>query len=335
MEKLIGINGLGNTGVSILLRMAEVAERGELPLGVVVAHDVVQSAERVVREIAAGFYGVPRVKFRAEGRCVVFGDCRVEVVTIEAPMDWASWGVWGVVEATGQILDLAGNLTHVESGARQVVVTAPMAGESVKTLIYGFNEGAHEPGDVVVDNGSCTTRAVVHVLEGLLRAGFGVRFAGLMVVHPKTRGARTRLLARLSDGGVTAKELVLRQRATSSAATLKKLFGERIGEISGFAVEAPVADGSVCVVTVGLREAVGREEFVGALRDAASEQLKIVARGEFQVGAVENEAADGVVLVDDIAQLAADVWSVPVVFDNRYAAANAVCRLMGSIGGRG
>ena len=333
MERKLGINGVGNTGGSILVLMADAMSKGGHIPDVAVIHDIGRDAAQIVSEVNSGCYGLPPILLRREDdRTIAIDTLKIAVAPpagLQSMIDWSRYGVWGVIEATGAILERAENeRSHIETGrAQQVVITAPSANASAKTIVYGFNEQGLQPTDTVVDNGSCSSRACAHVLKAFLDDGHAFEGISLDILHPKTQRKRHEMLEQARRGKLGAEDLVVAKRGSGSQKVLQKLFGDRLPFIQAEAIETPTLDVSRCRMAIAFRGALTKAQVHDALTRASRDGILRMQQTPPTFQHIQNDPTNSVVLEDGIMQLSSTVWSIPMMFDNRYASANAALKL--------
>ena len=167
---------------------------------------------------------------------------RIPMLTGEP--DWGAHDVDIVVEATGRPRTRAEMETHLESGARRVVLCVPPVDPPDRTVVMGINEGNLTADDRIVSNGPCTAHAAAPVIK-LLDEAFGIRRAFMTTVHAYSNEQR---LADVPSEdprrGRAAAENIIPQES-NAAQVILGLFPHLDGRISSEAMNVPVANGSV------------------------------------------------------------------------------------------
>lgn len=95
---------------------------------------------------------------------------------------WKKYNVDVVIESTGAFRDRKSVSAHLEAGAKKVVISAPAKG--VDTFVMGVNDDKYR-GDLIVNNGSCTTNCVATITK-VMMSNFGVQKAALSTIHAYT-----------------------------------------------------------------------------------------------------------------------------------------------------
>ena len=176
-----------------------------------------------------------------EGYLYAYGR-RIPMLTGEP--DWGAHDVDIVVEATGRPRTRAEMETHLERGARRLVLCVPPLDPPDRTVVMGINEGNLVAGDRIVSNGPCTAHAAAPVIK-LLDEAFGIRRAFMTTVHAYSNEQR---LADVPSEdprrGRAAAENIIPQES-NAAQVILGLFPHLDGRISSEAMNVPVANGSV------------------------------------------------------------------------------------------
>ncbi|MDP3740785.1 MAG: glyceraldehyde 3-phosphate dehydrogenase NAD-binding domain-containing protein [bacterium] len=178
-----------------------------------------------------------------------------------------------VVEATGKYKDIDDAQMHITSGAKYVVITAPIDGPGA-TLVRGINEQAFNPKkDKIISAASCTSICSALVVK-VLQENFGIERGFINTVHAFTQDQN------LHDG--SHKDLRRARSASQSiiptstgvTKTIDRLFPMLKGKASGLAYRVPVPDPSVLSFTAQLKKQVTAEAVNQAFIKSSKNNLK-------------------------------------------------------------
>tara|TARA_R110002049_G_scaffold208577_1_gene379045 strand:- start:1884 stop:2921 length:1038 start_codon:yes stop_codon:yes gene_type:complete len=120
-----------------------------------------------------------------DGRLLIDGrEIAVTHTSTPEEVDWRAEGVDLVVECSGQYGSRPELMRFIDAGCSRVLVSHPAnSAEDVDaTIVYGCNEDVLGGGERIVSNASCTTNAVVPVLDVLLRE-VGIEQVLLTTLH--------------------------------------------------------------------------------------------------------------------------------------------------------
>jgi len=84
-----------------------------------------------------------------------------------ANLKWGDLGADVVLESTGFFTDAVQAKTHVDNGAKKVVISAPAKNEDV-TIVMGVNDSDYDPAaHTIISNASCTTNCLAPMAKAL------------------------------------------------------------------------------------------------------------------------------------------------------------------------
>ncbi len=190
-----------------------------------------------------------------------------------ANLPWKELEVDVVIESTGFFTDYEKANAHVIAGAKRVIITAPVKGESPlgATVLMGVNEeqlAAHQ----ITSNASCTTNASSPVIA-ILDEAIGIEKAVLSTTHAYTASQSivdgpSRKDVR--EGRAAAQNIV--PTATGAARAVTQVYTALEGKFDGISLRVPVAAGSIADITFIAKRATTAEEVNAALRAAAAQK---------------------------------------------------------------
>ena len=104
--------------------------------------------------------------------------------TTPEAVDWRALGIDLVVECSGHYSDRAGLQRFIDAGCPRLLLSHPAnsAADVDATIVYGINHETLTGAERIVSNASCTTNAVVPVLD-LLAREIGIEHVLLTTLH--------------------------------------------------------------------------------------------------------------------------------------------------------
>ncbi|MEK7187134.1 MAG: glyceraldehyde 3-phosphate dehydrogenase NAD-binding domain-containing protein, partial [Patescibacteria group bacterium] len=218
------------------------------------------------------------ISFEAENSTLVIDGKEIKFLQEADPakLPWKDLGIDVVVESTGTFNSYAKAKTHLDAGAKKVVVTAPMKDEPVPgiegaTVLLGVNEEKLATCQIT-SNASCTTNAGSPLIA-ILDETLGIEKAVLNTVHgytasqslvdgPSKKGAR--------EGRAAAANIV--PSSTGAAIAVTKAFTKLEGLFDGISLRVPVIAGSIVDITFISKKPTTQEEVNEILKKAANEE---------------------------------------------------------------
>jgi glyceraldehyde 3-phosphate dehydrogenase len=190
-----------------------------------------------------------------------------------ANLPWGDLGVDVVLECTGKFTKDDAALVHISSGAKKVVVSAPVKGGTIQTFMMGVNDSQYL-GQNAISNASCTTNCISPVLA-IIDSNFKILKAGMSTIHAVTANQNV-----VDSPPFGEKVDMRRARAagynivpttTGAADATGDVLPNLKGKFDGTSLRVPIITGSIVDITALLEKNVTKEEvnkvFEGAAKD--------------------------------------------------------------------
>lgn len=271
MTTRIAINGFGRIGRLCLRAMLE----RHKDLSVVAINDMTDletNAHLFQYDSTYGnFSGSISV---GEGVLVINGN-NVVVLNEKDPtrLPWKKLGVDIVIESTGVFTDGLKARTHIEAGAKKVLITAPAKNEDI-TVVLGVNDRTYNPKKHhIVSNASCTTNCLAPVVK-TLHESFGIDRGLMTTIHSYTNDQRILDLMHKDLRRARAAGMNIVPTTTGAAVAIGLVIPEMRGRLDGLSLRVPTSTVSIIDLVVDLKRSTSTEEINGALKKAANGHLK-------------------------------------------------------------
>jgi len=264
----IGINGFGRIG---RLVFRATVKRGDVD--VVAINDLldVEHLAYLLKydSVHGNFEGTVDVK---DGNLVVNGN----IIRITAERDpknlkWDAVGAEIVAECTGIFTTLDMAQSHIDGGAKKVVISAPS--KDAPMFVMGVNHQDVKATDTIISNASCTTNCLAPIAK-VLNDEFGIAEALMTTVHATTATQLTVDGPSKKDyrGGRSALLNII-PASTGAAKAVTKVIPSLEGKLTGMAFRVPTADVSVVDLTVKLEKETSYEGVKAAMKAASEGEL--------------------------------------------------------------
>ncbi|MCG5643199.1 type I glyceraldehyde-3-phosphate dehydrogenase [Flavobacteriaceae bacterium LSUCC0859] len=264
-ELKIGINGFGRIG-----RMVFRAAAGRSDVQIVAINDLLEVDHLAYLlkydSVHGNFDGSVEV---VDGQLIVNGK-KIRITAERDPkqLQWDAVGAEVVAECTGIFTTLEMAQSHIDGGAKKVVISAPSA--DAPMFVMGVNHTEAKASDAIVSNASCTTNCLAPLAK-VLNDNFGIEEALMTTVHATTATQMTVDGPSKKDwrGGRSALLNII-PASTGAAKAVTKVIPSLVGKLTGMAFRVPTADVSVVDLTVKLSKETSYAEIKAAFK-AASE----------------------------------------------------------------
>jgi glyceraldehyde 3-phosphate dehydrogenase len=188
-------------------------------------------------------------------------------------LPWKNLGVDVVIESTGFFTDGTKVRSHLEAGAKKVIITAPAQNEDI-TIVLGVNESAYDPKKHhIVSNASCTTNCLAPVVK-TLHETFGVERALMTTTHAYTNDQRILDLMHKDLRRARAAAMNIVPTTTGAAKAIGLVIPELRGKLHGLSLRVPTASVSVVDLVADLKRSATAEAINKEIKKAAEGHLK-------------------------------------------------------------
>lgn len=268
----VGINGFGRIGRQVL---KAVMERHGDTLQVVAVNDISSVETNAHLFEYDSNYGHFTGEIAVKKDTFIINGNKIKNFAFRDPSEipWDDEGVDIVIESTGLFLDRERASTHLYSGARKVIITAPAKGEDI-TLVMGVNHKEYNPKKHhIISNASCTTNCLAPPALVVQKA-FGIEKGWMTTIHAYTNDQRILDMPHKDLRRARAAAMNIIPTSTGAAKALSLVIPELKGKLDGYALRVPTSTVSVVDLTVQLTKNATTEELRDALKKAARTSLK-------------------------------------------------------------
>lgn len=185
-------------------------------------------------------------------------------------LPWKDLDVDVVLECTGFFTDTEKAQTHIQAGAKKVIISAPAKDDLTPTVLLGVSDLGAVKQDIV-SNASCTTNSIAPVAD-VLNKKFGIKKALMTTIHSYTADQN------LVDGPqkdlrrarAAAQNIV--PTSTGAATAVAKVISSLDGLFDGLAIRVPTSVVSLSDFTLLLDKKVTVEQVNNAFIEASQDR---------------------------------------------------------------
>jgi glyceraldehyde 3-phosphate dehydrogenase len=215
-----------------------------------------------------------------EGDSLVVNGKKVKVVAERDPraLPWKAMGCEVALESTGFFTGRAkdgkpGYDSHIEAGARKVILSAPAKDKPDLTVVMGVNDDQLKPEHNCISNASCTTNCLAPMAK-VLHENFGIVRGLMTTCHAYTNDQRT--ADQLHDNMHRARAAAVNiiPTSTGAAKAVGEVLPELNGKLTGISLRVPVPCGSITDLVCELGKDVTVDQINGAMKAASEGPLK-------------------------------------------------------------
>ena len=265
----IGINGFGRIG-----RMVFRASLRRDDIDIVAINDLLDLEHLAYLLKYDSVHGTVDASVEiVNGHLVVDGKTvRITAERDPKNLQWDSIGAEVVAECTGIFTSLDMAQSHIDGGAKKVVISAPS--KDAPMFVMGVNHEDAKASDNIVSNASCTTNCLAPLAK-VLNDAYGIEEALMTTVHAVTATQMTvDGPSRKDYRGGRSSLLNIIPASTGAAKAVTKVIPSLQGKITGMAFRVPTADVSVVDLTVKLATETSYDDVMKTIKAASVGSLK-------------------------------------------------------------
>ena len=232
--------------------------------------DIYKRASLLLRDSVHGsFDGTVRVD--EENSTLVINGNAVKIIYANSPDDvkYSDHNIINplVIDNTGVWRDYDSLSKHINSGASNVILTAPAKGD-IKNIVYGINDNIVSEEDQIVSAASCTTNAIVPVLKAI-NDKYSIEGGHIETVHAYTNDQN--LIDNFHKGDRRGRGAPLNMVITTTGAVkaVAKALPELEGKLTGNAIRVPTPNVSLAILSLALDTNVTVDEVNSYLQSVA------------------------------------------------------------------
>ena len=269
MSIRIGINGFGRIGR--LVFRAAMKQNDVTVVGINDLLDVNHLAYLLKYDSVHGNYDGT---IEVEGSNLVVDGRTINISAERDPkaIGWGNLNTDVVAECTGIFTTLEKAQSHIDGGAKKVVISAPSA--DAPMFVMGVNHNNVKTNQIIVSNASCTTNCLAPIAK-VLNDNFEIEEGLMTTVHATTATQFT------VDGpskkdfrGGRSSLLNIIPASTGAAKAVTKVIPSLVGKLTGMAFRVPTANVSVVDLTVRLKKQTSYEEIKSVMLKHSQTDLK-------------------------------------------------------------
>lgn len=270
--KKVAINGFGRIG-----RLAFRLMENDPDFEVVAINDLTDSEQLAyLLKYDTNHRNYKKEEITFDDKGIIVSGRHVHVYSEMDPtnLPWKELGIDVVFECTGKFVSKDKAQSHIQAGAKKVIISAPAKGD-VKTIVYNVNDNILDGSEEIISAASCTTNCLAPVLNALHNK-FQIVKGYMTTIHAYTNDQVTLDVAHKK--GITSRRgracaMNIVPTSTGAATAIGKVIPELDGKLSGGAMRVPVSDGSLVDLVLELSRNVTKEEINNAFKESKNETL--------------------------------------------------------------
>lgn len=270
MTVRVGVNGFGRIGRGVIKLLIE-REGIEL-----IAINSTREPDLLCHLLKYdSLYGTWNKEIKPGNEVIYIDGKEIKILGERNPekLNWDSFDVDVVVEATGQFRKRNEAAAHIGGSVKKVVITAPGKSEDLM-VVMGINEGDYNPDEHhVISKASCTTNCVAPMVK-VLQEEFGVKEALMTTIHAYTNDQVLLDASHKDKRRARAASMSIIPTTTGAAQAVSRIIPSLEGKIDGISFRVPTPTVSTVDLVATLEKDVSVKEVNEVYKKAAKTSLK-------------------------------------------------------------
>lgn len=265
----VGINGFGRIGRTFFRLAFDRAPHLEL----VVINDLGPANTLAHLLKYDSIHGTWDKNISVEKNSILVNQSSVVVLnkkTIEE-IPWDEYKIDVVIECTGKFKTYKELSPHIKGAVQKVILSAPSADDSIKTVVLGVNERELNASDVIISNASCTTNNAAPMIK-IIDQLCDINQLYITTVHSFTsdQSLHDQIHHDLRRARAATQSII--PTTTGAAKALTKIFPHLAQSMGGCGIRVPVSNGSLTDITFVVDQQMDVQTINNAFRMAVGNQ---------------------------------------------------------------
>ena len=239
MNLRLGINGFGRIGRSVFRQL--IANKNITIVGI---NDLTNPSTLAHLLKYDSTHGVLNTDVTVKNSKLIVNKKSIQIFSKKNPKDipWKDLDVDVVIESTGRFTLKNDAKSHIISGAKKVIISAPSP--DAKTIVIGVNEETLDNKDYVVSNASCTTNCLAPIAK-IIDQNFSIEKGYITTTHAFTADQRLQDSPHKDLRRARSATNAIIPTKTGAALAVGKVLPKLNGKLDGIALRVPVSCGSI------------------------------------------------------------------------------------------
>ncbi|AGF48150.1 glyceraldehyde 3-phosphate dehydrogenase [Candidatus Kinetoplastibacterium oncopeltii TCC290E] len=269
----VAINGYGRIGRNILRAHYEYGKKNNIEI--VAINDMGGSETNAHLTRFDTVHGKFNGSILVEKDCMIVNGDRIKMLANRNPeeLPWKSLNVDVVLECTGVFTSKEKSLSHIRSGAKKVIISAPGGEDVDATVVFGVNDSILKSSHTVISNASCTTNCLVPIVKPLNDI-VGIESGLMTTIHSYTNDQVLTDVSHKDLRRARSATMSMIPTKTGAAAAVGLVLPELKGKLDGCSIRVPTINVSLVDLSFISKKETSVKEINEILKDASEGTLK-------------------------------------------------------------
>ncbi len=239
-------------------------------------------------------------------------------------IDWKKYGVDYVFECTGKFNSKDKLQTHLNNGAKKVIVSAPCKNAD-KTVVFGVNESELNKEDKIISAASCTTNCLAPVAH-VLNENFGIEKGFMTTMHAFTSDQRILDNSHKDPRRARSASQSIVPTSTGASKAIGEIIPSLKGKLEGVAMRVPTPNVSLIELVFCTKKDVNIKKINSAFEDFSKKSKVIEITKEKLVSIDFNHNPASSIIDTSLTNVVGkNMGKISAWYDNEWGFSNRMC----------
>ena len=239
-------------------------------------------------------------------------------------IDWKKYGVDYVFECTGKFNSKDKLETHLNNGAKKVIVSAPCKNAD-KTVVFGVNESELKKEDEIVSAASCTTNCLAPVAH-VLNENFGIEKGFMTTIHAFTSDQRILDNSHKDPRRARSASQSIVPTSTGASKAIGEIIPSLKGKLEGIAMRVPTPNVSLIELVFCTKKDLSIKKINSVFEDYSKKNKVIEITKEKLVSIDFNHNPASSIIDASLTNVVSkNMGKISAWYDNEWGFSNRMC----------
>ena len=241
-------------------------------------------------------------------------------------ISWKKFDVDYVFECTGKFNSKEKLISHINNGAKKVIVSAPCK-NSDKTIVFGVNENILTKSDQIMSAASCTTNCLAPVAN-VINTNFNIEKGFMTTIHAFTSDQRILDNSHKDPRRARSASQSIVPTSTGASKAIGEIIPSLKGKLEGVAMRVPTPNVSLVELVFCTKKEISVEKINDAFKTVIKKQSKKVLEitSEKLVSIDFNHNSSSAIIDSTLTSVVGkNMGKISAWYDNEWGFSNRMC----------
>ena len=242
-------------------------------------------------------------------------------------INWDKYKVDYVLECTGKFNSKEKLLTHINNGAKKVIVSAPCK-DADKTIVYGVNETELKKEDKIISAASCTTNCLAPVAN-VLNENFEIEKGFMTTIHSFTSDQKILDNSHKDPRRARSASQSIVPTSTGASKAIGEIIPSLKGKLEGVAMRVPTPNVSLIELVFCTKKDITIDKINLAFQKFSKKNKILETTKEKLVSIDFNHNPASSIIDESLTKVVSkNMGKISAWYDNEWGFSNRMCDIV-------